>query len=209
MRDERGRPAGEGDLVASRAGGAHLPPAPGQGAREHERQPGRGEPVAGLEPDHRRCPARAHGSGHAPGRPVHAPPRTSAPSNAASTTWRRSWYVTLFGERPVRVIDEDPWGTDLTGDLRLVGPGGHRVHRRRPARRRSGCWRSAPARPAADARDSPAVRFALAAPPGLVGGPTVRVCVADLVLGSLAEAVIDVAVGARRARRLARRRGSR
>ena len=33
------------------------------------------------------------------------------------------WYVTLF-TRPVRVVDEDPWGTDLPGDLRLVGPAG-------------------------------------------------------------------------------------
>src|SRR4030081_1292825 len=31
-----------------------------------------------------------------------------------------SWYVTLFA-RPVRLVDEDQWGTNIAADLRLVG----------------------------------------------------------------------------------------
>jgi hypothetical protein len=101
------------------------------------------------------------------------------------------WYVTLFGERPVRVIDEDPWGTDLPGDVRLVGPAGiaftdaveHPEIRLLAFGARTG--------PPPLLIESPAVRFALLRRPDWLGA-SVRVCVADLVHGSLAEDVIDV-----------------
>ena len=102
------------------------------------------------------------------------------------------WYVTLFGERQVRVIDEDPWGTDLTGDLRLVGPAGIGFTDASgdPEIRMLGF--AARTGPPPVLLESPTVRFALLRRPDWFG-ESVRVCVADLVHGSLAEEVVDVA----------------
>jgi hypothetical protein len=102
-----------------------------------------------------------------------------------------SWYVTLFGERPVRVIDEDPWGTDLTADLRLVGPAGIGFTGPADAPEIRMLAFGARTDPPPDLVESPAVRFALLRRPDWLE-ETVRVCVADLVLGSLAESVVDV-----------------
>ncbi len=102
-----------------------------------------------------------------------------------------SWYVTLFGERPVRVIDEDPWGTDLTTDLRLVGPAGIGFTDAAGAPEIRILAFGSRTGPPPVLTESPAVRFALLRRPDWLG-KTVRVCVADLVLGSLAEAVVDV-----------------
>src|SRR5664279_5716975 len=101
------------------------------------------------------------------------------------------WYVTLF-PRPVRVVDEDQWGTDISDDIRLVGPAGLaftdaddepeirllRLDSRAPARASS---------------DSPAVRFALLRRVDWLRGRKVRVGVADLVRGTHAEETIDTA----------------
>lgn len=101
------------------------------------------------------------------------------------------WYVTLFGERPVRVIDEDPWGTDLPSDVRLVGPAGIAFTDAadRPEIRLLAF--GARTGPPPVLVESPAIRFALLRRPDWLE-ETVRVCVADLVHGSLAEDVIDV-----------------
>ena len=174
------------------AGGAHLSPAPGQGAREQQRELGGGESMAGLEPGHRGCPARPHGSGDTAGRPLHRAPDLS-PEQRHVYDLAARWYVTLFGERPVRVIDEDPWGTDLPGDVRLVGPAGIAFTDAadRPEIRLLAF--GARTGPPPVLVESPAIRFALLRRPDWLE-ETVRVCVADLVHGSLAEDVIDVGV---------------
>ncbi len=100
------------------------------------------------------------------------------------------WYVTLFGDRPVRVIDEDPWGTDLADDVRLVGPAGIAFTDAAGEPEIRLLAFGARYGPPPMLAESPAVRFALLRRPGWSGSP-VRVCVADLVLGSLAEEVVD------------------
>lgn len=106
------------------------------------------------------------------------------------------WYVTLFDERPVRVIDEDPWGTDLTGDLRLVGPAGIGFTDASGDPEIRMLAFAARTGPPPVLIESPAVRFALLRRPDWLV-ETVRVCIADLVHGSLAEEVIDVAAARR------------
>jgi hypothetical protein len=102
-----------------------------------------------------------------------------------------SWYVTLF-ERPVRVVDEDAWGTDLPGDLRLVGPaglaftdedGGTEIRMLRLGSRV----------PADASLDSPAVRFALLRRADDLADRPVRIAVADLVHGTFDQAVVEPA----------------
>ena len=99
------------------------------------------------------------------------------------------WYVTLFA-RPVRVVDEDRWGTDLPGDLRLVGQGGLAFTDADgdPEIRLLSFGSRVPvsASPA-----SPAVRFALLRREQWLGGGPVRVGVADLVHGTFEEETID------------------
>lgn len=101
------------------------------------------------------------------------------------------WYVTLF-TRPVRVVDEDQWGTNIPGDLRLVGQGGLAFTdaEGRPEIRLLGF----DTRPAAATAlvDQPGVRFALLRRAEWLRGRTVRVAVADLVRGTYEDEDIDV-----------------
>jgi len=100
------------------------------------------------------------------------------------------WYVTLF-TRPVRVVDEDRWGTDLPGDLRLVGQGGLAfTDSDGEAEIR---LLSLDARPTSEGglAARPGVRFALLRRAEWLRERTVRVAVADLVRGTYEEEVID------------------
>jgi hypothetical protein len=102
------------------------------------------------------------------------------------------WYVTLF-TRPVRVVDEDQWGTDIPGDLRLVGPAGLGFTDADGAPEiRLLRFDSRPAPPAALV-DTPAVRFALLRRVEWLDGRTVHVAVADLVRGTYESDDIDTA----------------
>jgi hypothetical protein len=100
------------------------------------------------------------------------------------------WYVTLF-TRPVRVVDEDQWGTDIPGDLRLVGPAGlgFTDEESQPEIRLLR-FDARPAPPAA-LIDTPAVRFALLRRVAWLQGRTVHVAVADLVRGTYEEGDIE------------------
>jgi hypothetical protein len=99
------------------------------------------------------------------------------------------WYVTLF-TRPARVVDEDRWGTDLPGDLRLVGQGGLALTDAdgEPEIR---LLSFASRVPASASPDSPGVRFALLRREGWLRGGSVRVAVADLVHGTYEEEIVD------------------
>jgi hypothetical protein len=100
------------------------------------------------------------------------------------------WYVTLF-TLPVRVVDEDQWGTDLPGDLRLVGRAGLAFTDAddRPEIRLLS-FGSPPAAPIA-LIETPAVRFAVLRRVEWLRGRSVRVAVADLVRGTFDEDTID------------------
>lgn len=102
------------------------------------------------------------------------------------------WYVTLFADRPVRVIDEDPWGTNLSDDLRLVGPAGIAFTGVDDAPEIRLLAFGARNGPPPDLLASPAVRFALLRRPAWLD-QTVHVAVADVVFGAQVEARIDVA----------------
>ncbi len=103
------------------------------------------------------------------------------------------WYVTLF-TRPVRAVDEDQWGTDIPGGLRLVGPAGLGfTDARAQPEIRLLRFDSRPAPPAALV-DTPAVRFALLRRVEWLQGRTVHVAVADLVRGTYEAGDIDTAV---------------
>jgi hypothetical protein len=99
------------------------------------------------------------------------------------------WYVTLF-PRPARVVDEDQWGTNIAGDLRLVGPAGLAFTDAddEPEIR---LLRLDSRAPASASSETPAVRFALLRRTEWLAGRTVRVGVADLVRGTHTEEVID------------------
>ena len=101
------------------------------------------------------------------------------------------WYVTLF-TRPARVVDEDRWGTDLPGDLRLVGQGGIAVTDADgdPEIR---LLSFASRVPASASPDSPAVRFALLRREDWLRGRSVRVAVGDLVHGTFEEETVHTA----------------
>jgi hypothetical protein len=102
------------------------------------------------------------------------------------------WYVTLF-TRPVRVVDEDQWGTDIPGDLRLVGPAGLGfTDADSQPEIRLLRFDSRPAPPAALV-DTSAVRFALLRRVEWLAGRTVHVAVADLVRGTYEADDIDTA----------------
>ena len=102
------------------------------------------------------------------------------------------WYVTLF-TRPVRTVDEDVWGTDIPGGLRLVGPAGLGLtDADEQPEIRLLRFDARPAPPAALV-DTPAVRFALLRRGEWLRGRTVRVAIADLVRGTYEEADIDTA----------------
>jgi hypothetical protein len=113
------------------------------------------------------------------------------PEQAAVYELATRWYVTLF-PRPVRVVDEDPWGTDIPGDLRLVGPAGLGfTDGDEGAEIR--LLRLDSRAPASASAESPAVRFALLRRADWLRDRTVRVAVADLVRGTLVEEVVDTA----------------
>jgi hypothetical protein len=100
------------------------------------------------------------------------------------------WYVTLF-PRPVRVVDEDQWGTDLPGDLRLVGPAGLAFTDGDDRAEIRLLRLGAPPEPTTKLVETPAVRFALLRRVEWLHGREVRVAVADLVRGTYDEATID------------------
>ena len=100
------------------------------------------------------------------------------------------WYVTLF-TRAARVVDEDQWGTDIPGDLRLVGPAGLAftdADDQPEIRLLSFDARPAPATALAE---RPGVRFALLRRVDWLRERTVRVALADLVRGTYEEDEID------------------
>jgi hypothetical protein len=99
------------------------------------------------------------------------------------------WYVTLF-PGPARVVDEDQWGTEIPGDLRLVGPAGLAFTDAggEPEIR---LLRFDSRAPASASSETPAVRFALLRRTEWLAGRTVRVGVADLVRGTHTEEIID------------------
>ncbi|MGZ4756372.1 MAG: hypothetical protein ACXVJW_10320 [Acidimicrobiia bacterium] len=102
------------------------------------------------------------------------------------------WYVTLF-TRPVRLVDEDPWGTNIPGDLRLVGQGGLAFTDAdgEPEIRLLGF--DARPGPATTLAERAGVRFALLRRVDWLQGRTVRVAVADLVRGTYEEDDIETA----------------
>ena len=100
------------------------------------------------------------------------------------------WYVTLF-TAPVRVVDEDQWGTDIPDGMRLVGPGGipfTDADDQPEIRILSFGARPAPATALVD---HPAVRFAILRRVEWLAGRPVRVAIADLVRGTYDDATID------------------
>jgi hypothetical protein len=101
------------------------------------------------------------------------------------------WYATLF-TRPVRVVDDDdPWSTDLSGDLRLVGRAGLAFTDADGApelRLLAFGGRPGPAGPLVQ---RPAVRFALLRRAAWLDGRPVRVAQADVVHGTYEEDEID------------------
>lgn len=101
------------------------------------------------------------------------------------------WYVTLF-PRPARVVDdEDPWSTDLPGDLRLVGRAGLAfTDATDAAELRLLGFAGRPA-PVTALVERPAVRFALLRRAGWLDGRRVRVAIADLVHGTYEEEDVD------------------
>jgi hypothetical protein len=100
------------------------------------------------------------------------------------------WYVTLF-TRPVRVVDEDQWGTDLPGDLRLVGPAGL-AFTDADERAEIRLLRFGSRSPSeAVSIENPAVRFALLRRPDWLRARVVNIAIADLVHGTFVEATID------------------
>jgi hypothetical protein len=116
-----------------------------------------------------------------------------APEQARVYELAARWYVTLFGDRAVRAVDEDPWGTDRPEGVRLVGPAGLGVaDEQGRAEIRLLQLGSAHGVPR-DLPAAPAVRFALLRRPDWLDGRTVRVIVADLVLGTYADDELDTA----------------
>lgn len=101
------------------------------------------------------------------------------------------WYSTLF-PRPVRVVDEDQWGTNIADDLRLVGPAGL-AFTDADGQPEIRLLRLDSRAPASASSETPAVRFALLRRTDWLAGRKVRVGVADLVRGTHTEAVIDTA----------------
>jgi hypothetical protein len=99
------------------------------------------------------------------------------------------WYVTLF-ERPVRVVDEDPWGTDIPGDLRLVGPAGLACTDADGAPEIR-LLRLGARLPTTASPDAPTVRFALLRRTAWLRDRPVRIAVADLVHGTFDECVVE------------------
>jgi hypothetical protein len=103
------------------------------------------------------------------------------------------WYVTLFGDRPVRVVDEDPWSTERPDGIRLVGRAGlgvvdaHGDHEIRLLELAGRPERDT------DLLESAAVRFALLRRPAWLDGRRVRVTKADLVRGRYDDATVDTA----------------
>ncbi len=104
------------------------------------------------------------------------------------------WYVTLFGDRAVRTVDLDDWESPVEElGVRLVGQAGLPVEDA-DGNRETRLLRLG-ARPLdgdADLLESIEVRFALLRLGGWASGGLLRLCVADLVTGSLVEQTADV-----------------
>jgi hypothetical protein len=102
------------------------------------------------------------------------------------------WYLALFGDRAVRAVDLDDWESPVEElGIRLVGPAGLPVEdadgRREVRLLRVGV------RPIGDdALASVEVRFALLRVASWVADAPLRLCVADLVDGSLVDQEVDV-----------------
>jgi hypothetical protein len=104
------------------------------------------------------------------------------------------WYIALFGDRAVRSVDLDEWESTVEDlDVRLVGQAGLPVEDANGLREtrllRIG------ARPLADDADlleSVEVRFAVLRLAEWVAGGHVRVCVVDLLNGSLVDRTLEV-----------------
>jgi hypothetical protein len=104
------------------------------------------------------------------------------------------WYIALFGDREVRSVDLDDWETTVDDlGVRLVGQAGLPVEdasgHRETRLLRIG---TRPLSDDADLLDSVDVRFAVLRLSEWAAGGELRVCVADLLEGSLAERTIDV-----------------
>ncbi len=103
------------------------------------------------------------------------------------------WYIALFGDRAVRAVDVDDWESPIADlGIRLVGPAGLPVEaadgRRELRLLRVGARRPVPA----DPLESVEARFALARVADWAGRGPLRLCVADLVHGALAECELEV-----------------
>jgi hypothetical protein len=101
------------------------------------------------------------------------------------------WYVTLFGDRAVRAVDEDPWSTDRADGIRLVGQGGLGVSDAGGQVEIRLLQVSGWADPPEALAESAAVRFALLRRPAWLDGRTVRVTSANLVRGTYDETTVD------------------
>jgi hypothetical protein len=101
------------------------------------------------------------------------------------------WYTTLFTRAVRAVDDDDPWGTDLAGDLRLVGRAGLAFTDADGAPELRLLAFGGRPEAAVPLVDRPAVRFALVRREAWLDGRVVRVAQADVVHGTLAEDEID------------------
>jgi hypothetical protein len=103
------------------------------------------------------------------------------------------WYTTLF-TRPARVVDDDdPWSTELPGDLRLVGRAGIAFTDADGAPELRLLAFGGRPEAAVALVERPAVRFALVRREAWLDGRVVRVVQADLVRGTYEEEAIDAA----------------
>jgi hypothetical protein len=100
------------------------------------------------------------------------------------------WYVTLFADRPARAVDEDQWATERDG-VRLVGPAGLGLTDAEGNAEIRWLRLAGRGEVPSDLTTSPEVRFALLRRPAWLDGRRVRVAVADLVLGTCTDAVVD------------------
>jgi hypothetical protein len=115
------------------------------------------------------------------------------PEELAAYEAAARWYVALFGERAVRAVDLDDWESTVPEvGVRLVGPGGLPVEDERGRREvrilRVGSRRAEPGDPLASIEG----RFAVLRVADWAAGASLRLVVADLINGALAESEIDV-----------------
>jgi hypothetical protein len=101
------------------------------------------------------------------------------------------WYVTLFGDRAVRAVDEDPWSTERADGIRLVGRAGLGLVDAEGGGEIRLLQIGGRPEPATALLDSPTVRFALLRRPEWLDGRRVRISAADLVRGTYADETVD------------------